>query len=222
MISTTTLRAISLGAALGFVCAVVPSCGSTKPPAAKCNRNTCSGCCDENAMCFTGVSPEACGIDGVTCQVCGAGQSCSNTGLCKNGGSGGGTGGSGGTGGTGASGGGSAAGGGTGGGSGTGGGTAGGTGGSGGGVAACSNANCPNGCCDPVNGSCRVGDSNTACGAGGLACKSCNTQLGQACQNNQCVGGTCDATAAPPAAAAATPASLRRARTSAAPTARCA
>jgi len=196
MLNNSTLRAIALGAALGFVAALVPSCGSTKPTP-KCNRNTCAGCCDDTGNCFSGVSPEACGVDGVTCLVCKTGQSC-NAGACRlsggDGGTGGGTGGTGGTGGgTGGTGGGTA--GGTGGGTGgTGGGTAGGTGGGSGGGAACSNLNCANGCCDPVNGSCRVGDSNTSCGAGGLACKVCNTGIGQSCTNNACTGGQCDST----------------------------
>lgn len=208
MINNTTLRALSLGVALGLVIAVVPSCG-TKPPTAKCNRNTCAGCCDESGACFTGVATDACGVDGITCLVCKTGQTCA-VGQCRNGvggGSGGGSGGGGGVGGGaagggagGGSGGGSGVGGGTGGGSGVGGGTGGGSGvggGTGGGSAQCSNLNCPNGCCDPVNGSCRVGDSNTACGAGGLACKVCNTGVGQMCTNNQCTGGQCDSTTCP-------------------------
>ena len=83
MINNTTLRAIALGAALGFVVAVVPSCGA-KPATTKCNRNTCAGCCDEMGACFSGVSPEACGVDGITCLVCKTGQSC-GAGACRNG-----------------------------------------------------------------------------------------------------------------------------------------
>ena len=201
MINTTTARAIALGMSLGFVLAVVPSCG-TKPPTAKCNRNTCPGCCDATGDCFNGKSPEACGLDGITCSVCKTGQSCSGEGVCRNpgntdGGTGGGVGSGGGTGSTGGGKGGGT--GGIGGGSGAGGGvgTGGGMGTGGGSTAACSNLNCANGCCNPVNGACMAGDQNTQCGGGGLACKVCSTGAGQMCMNGSCVGGNCDATTCP-------------------------
>jgi hypothetical protein len=211
MLNNSTLRAIAFGAALGFVIAVVPSCGGSRPGTlpdggvfAACNANTCPGCCDLAGNCnMNGSSPDACGVGGKTCLVCKLGQACaavvvdgSTEHACRSGGTGGGTGGTGG---------GSATGGGTGGGTGVGGGSAagGGTGGSAGGssagggtgggtTAACSNVTCPNGCCNQVNGKCEVGTSNTLCGAGGLACTVCNTGSGQTCQNNACVGGLCD------------------------------
>jgi len=195
MINITTIRAIALGMSLGFVVAVVPSCG-TKPTTTKCSRNTCAGCCDAAGDCFNGTSPEACGEDGITCSMCKTGQSCS-VGQCRNGSAGGGAGGSTGSGGgtSGSGGGTSGSGGGT---SGSGGGKGGGMGtgggmGAGGGVAACSNLNCA-GCCNPVNGACMGGISDTQCGGGGLPCKVCNTGAGQTCVNSACAGGLCDAT----------------------------
>ena len=194
MINPTTARAIALGAALGFVLAVVPSCGSSKPPVAKCNHNTCPGCCDDMGVCLKGIVLEACGIDGVSCLVCTASQKC-ESGACRMGSAGGGTGGTGGgsaTGGGSGGGLGGGLGGGPGGGSGGSGGSGGGTG-TGGGSAACSAANCP-GCCDPFTGQCRPGDQSTLCGASGIACKVCNTGVGQTCTNKACTGGPCDAT----------------------------
>ena len=194
MTSISTLRGIALGASLGFVLAVVPSCGGLKPATTdgggKCSSTSCAGCCDGSGNCQTGASPNVCGVDGAACQVCSSGMSCS-TGVCKSGSGGnGGTGGSGGTG-TGGSGGtGGSSGGGVGGSGGTGGNSGGGMGGSGGGSASCNNSNCT-GCCDQVNGMCRNGNADNLCGGGGLACKVCNVGLGESCQNSQCIGGAC-------------------------------
>lgn len=49
----------------------------------------------------------------------------------------------------------------------------------------CSQTNCPNGCCDPLNGSCRSGQHNEACGGSGSVCKNC-TDNGQYCSNRVC------------------------------------
>lgn len=202
-----TWRALALGAAIGFVVAVAPSCGPAKVPT-KCNSSSCPGCCDANDQCFTGESPQACGIAGATCQACTGSQVCT-AGQCRNpqpdGGGGGAGGGSGGGGGA--------------------------DGGS------CNSSNCT-GCCTATgacqtntsaaacgqNGaacvSCQFGQActsgactgttcdtcrdglgnclpdagnvNFACGKNGNICVSCNTASGQSCQNGQCVGGTCD------------------------------
>jgi hypothetical protein len=202
-----TLRALALGAAIGFVVAVAPSCGPTKPPV-KCNSASCQGCCDENDQCFEGVSPQACGIAAATCQVCTANQVCSQ-GQCRNpqpdGGGGGGAGG----------------------------GSGGGDGGTGCNATNCSNGCCTaagacqtntsaaacgkNGasctacqfgqactagvCTGTTCATCRdglgnclpdAGNINAACGKNGGLCVSCNTASGQSCNNGQCVGGTCD------------------------------
>lgn len=127
------LKALSFGAVLGFIVAVVPSCGSNA-----CGPQNCDGCCDAMSKCVpqsASNSNVACGRQGVTCANCSSmAQACNPTSfVCESpasvgGGNGGGSMG-GGTGG-GMTGGGTGTGGGTtGGGTGTGGGTTGGGGG---------------------------------------------------------------------------------------------
>lgn len=53
------------------------------------------------------------------------------------------------------------------------------------GVCRCSENSCP-GCCDSLN-ACKVGNSNTACGAGGVSCRPCDA--GQICSNFRCEPG---------------------------------
>ena len=179
----STFKAVSLGAALGLVFAMTPSCG-TKPPATRCNASNCDGCCsDVDGTCFRGVSNENCGAAGASCTVCMTGtcQKISATsefgGRCVSGngggdgGTGGGTANDGGTGG-GTSGGGSTTGGGT---------AAGGGTGSDGGV--CNATTCPNGCCTS-SGTCQTTTTAARCGRGGQLCQVCT-------QGNTCVTGAC-------------------------------
>jgi hypothetical protein len=164
----------------------------------------------------------ACGVDGITCQVCNPGKACS-AGQCvtvvNDGGTGGGAGGGTGSGG---------------------GATGGGTGG--GSMGVCNQSNCLNGCCTTsgicvlnltesacgkgavscaactqnqvcdtqigfckaancdtkcidVAGNCIGGpDDDTACGSDGKICKDCSSTSGAHCVSGQCMGGTCNAT----------------------------
>lgn len=151
-------QALAVGICLGLVMSSV-SCGN-RPPIAKCNRNTCDGCCDDTGTCFSPTdaglqSPEACGLGGVTCEVCPTSQLCVD-GQCRVGGMGGGSGG--------------------------GGGASGGTGGSAGdGGVPCNATSCANGCC--TSGGTCVGPAMqnfTRCGSGGVLCTGCPN--GQSCQ----------------------------------------
>lgn len=161
-------QALALGMCVGLVVSSA-SCG-TKPPIARCNRNTCpDGCCDSDGVCFgtndAGVqSPQACGINGATCQECSSTQACV-MGQCRLTSNGGGTGGAGG----------SVAG---------GSGGAGGTGGMGGGITGdggtCNATTCPTGCCNATGGCVAPAQQNfTRCGSGGVACQGCPN--GQSC-----------------------------------------
>ncbi|MFT3710177.1 MAG: hypothetical protein QM817_21330 [Archangium sp.] len=117
------VRALTLGAVLGFAVAVIPSCGT--PP---CGPANCNGCCDTMNKCVpssAASSNTSCGSKGAACANCATNnQVCNTTSfVCENAtGAGGGTGG-------GATGGGATGGGGT-----TGGGTTGGGGATGGGT----------------------------------------------------------------------------------------
>ncbi len=159
------LKALSFGALLGFLVAVIPSCGT---PA--CSPTNCKGCCDATNKCVpesASNSNTACGAKGATCanctsmnQVCNAALFvCESTGQGGGGGTtGGGSGGGNVTGGGTGTGGGSV----TGGGTGTGGGSV--TGGGGGTSGACSVTaqNCPN-----AGESCMYrADGSTGCLAG--------------------------------------------------------
>ena len=82
--SSSTLRALSLGAVLGLGLSfiVLPSgCGPAQQRA-RCNRSNCNGCCDDLQQCQTGTAATACGEGAVTCQVCSAGQVC-QAGNCR-------------------------------------------------------------------------------------------------------------------------------------------
>lgn len=156
-------QALVLGLCVGLVASSV-SCGPPKPAPARCNRNTCDGCCDENGQCFgksdAGLqSNEACGLGGVTCQVCSSNQTCVD-GNCRIGGMGGGSGGAGGS-------------------------MGGGTGGTGGGSSmlsdggVCNATTCPTGCCNASGCVMPAQQNFTRCGSGGAACAGCPN--GQAC-----------------------------------------
>lgn len=77
------LKAISLGAVIGFLVAVVPSCGTTS----NCSPANCGGCCDKNGSCVTvaNTSDSLCGKLGVACVDCKASlQACNaDTKLCE-------------------------------------------------------------------------------------------------------------------------------------------
>lgn len=70
------LKALSLGAALGFVFAVVPSCGQ---PTTTCGPNNCTGCCNAG-VCVTAdkLTDAACGSSGNACSNCTASQQTCN------------------------------------------------------------------------------------------------------------------------------------------------
>lgn len=70
------LKALSLGAALGFVFAVVPSCGQ---PTTTCGPNNCTGCCNAG-MCVTAdkLTDATCGSSGNACSNCTASQQTCN------------------------------------------------------------------------------------------------------------------------------------------------
>ena len=53
------------------------------------DASTCSGCCDANGICESGLSPSACGAGGAACSSCG-GSACVS-GVCGGGGNGGST-----------------------------------------------------------------------------------------------------------------------------------
>lgn len=169
------LKALSFGAILGFLVAVVPSCGTTNNAA--CGPTTCSGCCDATNTCVPATasnSNTACGTGGATCTNCTAsGKTCSSNFTCV-GGSGGGNG---------ATGGGSA-------------GTGGGSAGTGGGTVATGGGTAATG-----GGTAGTGGGTAGTG-GGTAGTSCdiiaqNCPSGSACMFNmqqagQCFPGACD------------------------------
>lgn len=75
------LKALALGALVGFLAAVVPACG---PQEKKCDAATCTGCCDANDACVTPANTNAaCGASGLACTACAANQVCSG-GVCVN------------------------------------------------------------------------------------------------------------------------------------------
>ncbi len=166
-------RALVLGVLVGGVIGFTPACG-VRPPPVRCSADNCSGCCDENAQCFTGLADTKCGSNGASCSACTAGQTCSAVSSGADAGAGGRclTGGSVGGGSAGGNAGGAA------------GGTAGGTaGGSGGGMANCNAQNCPTGCCTPT-GICQNPPTTARCGMGGAACMACPGR-------QSCVSGAC-------------------------------
>ncbi len=70
---------------LASVVMAVGSCSST---AGQCSA--CDGCCNESGVCQPGSKVDACGLNGVACNVCSNGQTCTS-GDCVGGSSGGGT-----------------------------------------------------------------------------------------------------------------------------------
>ena len=171
---SNTTHALIAGAAIGFIFAVLPSCGPVKP-ILRCNASNCDGCCDDTATCFKGTSSEACGQAGASCSVCAGGQTCAKVdqaaefgGRC--------------TGGTTTGGGGGTTGGGSGGGNVTGGG-GGTTGGGGGSTGTCNATTCATGCCS-ATGVCITSTTPSRCGTGGATCASC-------LMGNTCVAGAC-------------------------------
>jgi hypothetical protein len=165
-------RALVVGAVVGFVFAVFPSCGTK--PVTVCSVSNCDGCCDDQGVCQVGDKLEQCGASGISCVPCtGTGVTCQRVsasnpfgGACKTGGADGGAGG------------------------GTGGGSATGGGGTGGGpvdAGVCNATNCPTGCCSTSN-TCITVTTPQRCGTGGAACTTCN-------KGNTCVAGACAACA---------------------------
>ncbi len=63
-----SLKALSLGAALGFLVAMIPSCGT---PSGSCGANNCTGCCNAG-MCVAAekLTDSACGSAGNACSNC--------------------------------------------------------------------------------------------------------------------------------------------------------
>lgn len=74
------LKALAMGAAVGFLVALSPSC--TPRTTTTCSAANCAGCCDSAGVCKTTPSVTACGVGGSVCQACTAGQECVS-GACK-------------------------------------------------------------------------------------------------------------------------------------------
>ena len=169
------LRALSFGAVLGFLVAVIPSCGT---PA--CGPTNCDGCCDAANKCVpvsASSSDTSCGQKGTTCSNCAAtGAACSKTlFVCEtHAGTGGGTGG-----GT------------TGGGTGTGGGTTGGGTGTGGGT---TGGGTGGGTTGGGTGGGTTGGGATGCNIALQNCTGANEScfLTNASGSTQCFAGACN------------------------------
>jgi hypothetical protein len=58
----------------------------------------------------------------------------------------------------------------------------------------CDATSCPNGCC--AGDQCQAGDTDAACGKGGVACQACQPPA-TTCIEQACGGGTCNATTCP-------------------------
>ncbi|MBX7113286.1 MAG: hypothetical protein K1X64_03045 [Myxococcaceae bacterium] len=144
-------KALALGAVLGFLVAVVPSCGGNS----KCSAANCStGCCDAKGVCIKDNKNKenaTCGNNGNACVDCTASsKTCDAATLACTGGTG------------------------TGGGMG---GTGGGTGGTGGGTTGtCTAANCA-GCCSGNTCIPYLRQDSTSCGSAGAACAACTTGM---------------------------------------------
>jgi len=158
-------RALALGATIGFLAAVVPSCSGSK-----CGPATCNGCCDATGKCVTtpaNTTNTTCGAAGRTCEDCAAkSQVCNSaTFMCGTSGAGGGS----------ATGGGTAMAGGS------------GTGGMSGGMTGmmCGGVQCIAGCCS-ASMSCLPYSGQTAnsCGDNGAMCARCNA--GEVCRMGRC------------------------------------
>jgi hypothetical protein len=177
-------KALALGAVLGFVVAVVPSCGT---PKAGCNIVSCpTGCCDANAKCVASPANSnntTCGTAAATCDDCTkkTGTTCKSFACVSSSSVGGGSGGAAGGGAGGGSGGGAAGG-------GSGGGAAGGGSGGGGGTTACAAGQGPcNGCCSGTLCIVLANTTTTNCGVNGASCNSCAS--GQLCTAGVCANG---------------------------------
>src|SRR6516164_1959880 len=90
-------RALALGAAIGFVAALVPSCQKTA-----CGPSNCAGCCDSTGACVktpNNGNNTTCGASGNACIDCTkTTMTCNSQCKCASGGTGGGAGGGGGSG----------------------------------------------------------------------------------------------------------------------------
>ena len=58
-----------LSSALAIACSA--------PSVPTCDTTTCQGCCDAAGACHGGLTADACGANGSTCQPCGSGTTCS-------------------------------------------------------------------------------------------------------------------------------------------------
>jgi hypothetical protein len=68
-------KALTVGAVLGFLLALSPSCGGGGDR--KCDEGSCpTGCCDSSGRCVTATTPAQCGTRGQDCVPCPTGQSC--------------------------------------------------------------------------------------------------------------------------------------------------
>ncbi len=88
--SSSLIKAFTLGAALGMVFAVAPSCGTA---AGSCDASSCGNGCCKNGLCLAGYSLTTCGKAGNACNACSSGQSCTGGVCVANSGAGGGAGG---------------------------------------------------------------------------------------------------------------------------------
>jgi len=53
----------------------------------------------------------------------------------------------------------------------------------------CDATSCPSGCCD-TTGTCQNGTTESACGTGGAACKTCDSSAGEVCTQGSCGSGS--------------------------------
>jgi hypothetical protein len=66
-------KALTLGAALGFVLALSHACGGAE----KCDAASCpTGCCDSAGTCVTATTVVQCGTNGQACGTCATNQNC--------------------------------------------------------------------------------------------------------------------------------------------------
>lgn len=73
-------KALALGAAIGFVVALTPSCSGS---AEQCSAANCNGCCNgDQCVTVDQQNVSTCGASGVACAACGANQVCL-AGVCE-------------------------------------------------------------------------------------------------------------------------------------------
>jgi hypothetical protein len=53
-----------------FSCGPVDEPPPPPPPEPSCSAKNCAGCCDGNGVCQTGITAQACGLGGASCQAC--------------------------------------------------------------------------------------------------------------------------------------------------------